>query len=166
MPAHCAFRSAGKTAQSPLRRARAHGGKAAREVHHFRLARRVLEQRDAFRERRGHHQVLGAGDGDHVHDDARAAQPFGARVHVAMVDADGGAHRLQALDVLVDRPLADGAAGMRNWIAMFGSDYFAKLILESREVFLQRVEELLGAELFRDGQWWADYRRLRFAAWK
>jgi hypothetical protein len=28
------------------------------------------------------------------------------------------------------------------------------------------VEDVLRPELFRDGQWWADYRRLRFAAWK
>jgi trans-aconitate 2-methyltransferase len=69
---------------------------------------------------------------------------------------------------LFDRPtpLADGEAGMRNWITMFGSDYSAKLRPESRESFIPRVEELLRPELFRDGQWWADYRRLRFSAWK
>jgi len=69
---------------------------------------------------------------------------------------------------LFDRPtpLADGEAGMRNWITMFGSDYTAKLHPESRESFIQRVGELLRPELFRDGQWWADYRRLRFSAWK
>jgi hypothetical protein len=69
---------------------------------------------------------------------------------------------------LFDRPtpLADGEAGMRNWITMFGSHYFSKLGPETRERFIQRVDELLRPELFRDGQWWADYRRLRFAAWK
>jgi trans-aconitate methyltransferase len=67
---------------------------------------------------------------------------------------------------LFDRPtpLADGEAGMRNWITMFGSDYSAKLPAGTREAFLQRVEELLRPELFRDGQWMADYRRLRLAA--
>ena len=69
---------------------------------------------------------------------------------------------------LFDRPtqLAEGGAGLRNWIQMFASSYLADLNPESREMFLQRVEELLRPELFRDGQWWADYRRLRFAAWK
>ena len=69
---------------------------------------------------------------------------------------------------LFDRPtpLAEGEAGMRNWITMFASDYYAKLGPEVREFFLRRVEELLRPELFREGQWWADYRRLRFAAWK
>ena len=69
---------------------------------------------------------------------------------------------------LFDRPtpLADGEAGMRNWITMFGSDYFGKLSAEKRDSFLRRVEELLHPELFRDGQWIADYRRLRLVAAK
>jgi trans-aconitate methyltransferase len=69
---------------------------------------------------------------------------------------------------LFDRPtpLTDGEAGMRNWITMFGTDYFGKLSAGTREAFLQRVAELLRPELFRDGQWWADYRRLRLVAAK
>jgi trans-aconitate methyltransferase len=69
---------------------------------------------------------------------------------------------------LFDRPteLADGETGMRNWIAMFGSEYLARVASERREVFFQRVEELLRPELFKDGQWWADYRRLRLVAYK
>jgi trans-aconitate methyltransferase len=60
--------------------------------------------------------------------------------------------------------LADGEAGMRNWISMFASDYLAKLNPETREAFFQKVEERLRPELFREGQWWADYRRLRLVA--
>jgi len=72
------------------------------------------------------------------------------------------------LITLFDRPtgLADGAAGMRNWIAMFGADYLAKAGDARREEFLRRVEEILRPKLFRDGQWWADYRRLRLVAYK
>lgn len=72
------------------------------------------------------------------------------------------------LITLFDRPtgLADGAAGMRNWIVMFAAEYLAKAGEAGREEFLRRVEELLGPKLFRDGQWWADYRRLRFVAYK
>jgi trans-aconitate methyltransferase len=67
---------------------------------------------------------------------------------------------------LFDRPtlLEDGEAGLRNWITMFCPDYLAGLDQQARELFLQRVEELLRAELFRDGEWWADYRRLRVVA--
>jgi trans-aconitate methyltransferase len=69
---------------------------------------------------------------------------------------------------LFDRPtlLADGESGLRNWITMFGSEYYAKFTPELRDRFLRRAEELLRPELFRDGQWWADYRRLRLAAGK
>jgi trans-aconitate methyltransferase len=69
---------------------------------------------------------------------------------------------------LFDRPtgLADGSAGMRNWIIMFGGDYLAKAGPSRREEFLDRVDEILRPTLFRDGQWWADYRRLRLVAYK
>jgi len=72
------------------------------------------------------------------------------------------------LITLFDRPtgFSDGAAGMRNWIAMFGGDYLAKAGESNREEFLSRVEDLLRPKLFRDGQWWGDYRRLRLVAYK
>jgi SAM-dependent methyltransferase len=72
------------------------------------------------------------------------------------------------LITLFDRPtgLADGDAGMRNWIIMFGVDYLAKAGEARREDFLGRVEEILRPKLFRGGQWWADYRRLRLVAYK
>ena len=72
------------------------------------------------------------------------------------------------LITLFDRPtgLSNGAEGLRNWIAMFGGDYLAKAGEAKREEFLRRVEETLRPKLFRDGQWWADYRRLRLVAYK
>jgi trans-aconitate methyltransferase len=72
------------------------------------------------------------------------------------------------LMTLFDRPtgLADGEAGMRNWITMFGGAYLEKAGSARREEFFQRIEGLLRPELFRDGQWWADYRRLRLVAVK
>jgi len=69
---------------------------------------------------------------------------------------------------LFDRPtvLADGPAGLGNWIVMFAGDYLAKAGEVKREEFLGRVEEMLRPKLFRDGQWWCDYRRLRLVAYK
>ncbi|HTC63908.1 MAG TPA: methyltransferase domain-containing protein [Candidatus Saccharimonadales bacterium] len=69
---------------------------------------------------------------------------------------------------LFDRPtgLAEGAKGLRNWIVMFGGDYLAKAGELNREEFIRRVEDKLRPQLFRDGQWWADYRRLRLVAFK
>jgi SAM-dependent methyltransferase len=68
---------------------------------------------------------------------------------------------------LFDRPtpLADGAAGLRNWMTMFCGEYLTKAG-EKREEFVRRVEERLRPTLFRDGQWVADYRRLRMVAYK
>jgi trans-aconitate methyltransferase len=69
---------------------------------------------------------------------------------------------------LFDRPtgLADGEAGLRNWIVMFSSVYLLGLDTKKRETFLRKVEDRLRSDLFRDGQWWADYRRLRLVAVK
>ena len=69
---------------------------------------------------------------------------------------------------LFDRPtgLADGASGMRNWILMFGAAYLAKAGEAKREQFLRKIEDRLRPKLFREGQWWADYRRLRLAAYR
>jgi trans-aconitate methyltransferase len=69
---------------------------------------------------------------------------------------------------LVDRftQLDDGEVGMRNWMGIFVPDLLASLRTETKEIFLQKVEDLLRPSLFRDGNWFADYRRLRFAAYK
>ena len=88
----------------------AHGDQAAREINHLGFARGVFQHGGAVGQGSGHHQVLGAGHGDHVHHDARALQPLAAGVNVAVLDLDVGAHRLQAFDVNVDRARADGAA--------------------------------------------------------
>ena len=72
------------------------------------------------------------------------------------------------LITLFDRPtkLAEGAAGLRNWMSMFCADYLMKVGAARQENFLRKVEELLRPKLFRDGEWWADYRRLRLVAYK
>jgi trans-aconitate methyltransferase len=69
---------------------------------------------------------------------------------------------------LFDRltPLEDGEGGLRNWISAFAPDFYSQCGPEQRERFLRAVEQRLRTELFREGRWFADYRRLRFAAWK
>jgi SAM-dependent methyltransferase len=69
---------------------------------------------------------------------------------------------------LFDRPtpLEAGEAGLRNWIAAFAPDFYSQFDPDEREQFLRVVEQRLRPDLFRDGRWFADYRRLRFAAWK
>ena len=72
---------------------RAHRDQESREVDDLGLARGVFDDGLAFGERRGHHQVFGAGDGHGFEHQPRAAQPLGARADVAVLDLDVGAHR-------------------------------------------------------------------------
>jgi SAM-dependent methyltransferase len=70
--------------------------------------------------------------------------------------------------ILFDRPTAQegGEAGLRNWITAFYPDLISKLPPGMAEPFVRRVEEISRPELFREGRWTIDYKRLRFAAWK
>ena len=65
--------------------------------------------------------------------------------------------------VLFDRltPLEDDEQGLENWIAMFGAPLTGVLREEQREEFLRLVERNAQPRLWREGKWWADYRRLR-----
>jgi len=54
--------------------------------------------------------------------------------------------------------------GLREWLEMFGGFWFEKIPADRRESILRAIEERLRPELFRDGNWWADYRRLRVKA--
>jgi SAM-dependent methyltransferase len=67
---------------------------------------------------------------------------------------------------LFDRPtqLADGDRGLRNWLSMFWPDL--PVPEGRREAVLDRAEALLRPTLYRDGAWFADYRRLRVVAVK
>ncbi|WP_135303909.1 methyltransferase domain-containing protein [Haloarcula amylovorans] len=69
---------------------------------------------------------------------------------------------------LFDRPteLEGGADGLRNWLEMFGDDFFAGLSETERDDALDDIEDRLREDLFdpETETWTADYRRLRFVA--
>jgi SAM-dependent methyltransferase len=67
---------------------------------------------------------------------------------------------------LFDRPteLESGDDGLREWLAMFGGDLLEPVPSEAYEAVVDGVEARLRDELFHDGVWVADYRRLRFRA--
>jgi trans-aconitate 2-methyltransferase len=68
---------------------------------------------------------------------------------------------------LFDRPTElEGADGMANWIRQFKWYYFEGLPAEQRKQALADTVEELRPDLHRDGQWIADYRRLRVMAVK
>ncbi|MEH1970826.1 MULTISPECIES: class I SAM-dependent methyltransferase [unclassified Nostoc] len=62
--------------------------------------------------------------------------------------------------------LADGEAGMANWIQMFASTFLAGLSSEQQIQVIRVVEEYLKPTLYQQGTWTADYRRLRVVAIK
>ena len=69
---------------------------------------------------------------------------------------------------LFDRPTAleEGDRGLENWIRVFRRTFVEKMGEANAEQWIREVERQCRRELFRDGRWVLDYRRLRIAAWK
>lgn len=63
---------------------------------------------------------------------------------------------------LFDRPTPlAGESGLRDWVAMFCPNVLAAIPPEQREPFFRRLEAVARPGLFWNGNWVADYRRLR-----
>src|SRR5262245_17222690 len=66
---------------------------------------------------------------------------------------------------LFDRPTAlEGEDGLRKWFEMFGGSLLERLSPGDRQACLAALEAELRPALYRDGIWFADYRRLRVVA--
>ena len=61
-------------------------------------------------------------------------------------------------------PLEGGARGMRDWLQMFATAFLAAAPEGRADDVVAAVEQATRPQLFRDGQWVADYVRLRFLA--
>ncbi len=61
-------------------------------------------------------------------------------------------------------PLEGGAAGLRDWLAVFSDHFMSHVAAERYAEIITAVEDALRPALFRDGTWYADYCRLRVAA--
>jgi trans-aconitate 2-methyltransferase len=66
---------------------------------------------------------------------------------------------------LFERPTAL-PGGLGDWIGMFWGRVLTVVGAERREAFIRQVEEYARPALWRDGEWFADYRRLRITAKK
>jgi trans-aconitate methyltransferase len=68
--------------------------------------------------------------------------------------------------ILFDRPtlLSDGDAGLANWIRMFRPAALAAIPEHRQSEFLRAMESQCKIDLQRNGEWHADYRRLRITA--
>jgi trans-aconitate methyltransferase len=66
-----------------------------------------------------------------------------------------------------DRPTPlIGHDGLKNWIEMFGGLFFEQLTELEKQHLIQQVEQNLRSKLLMDGEWIADYKRLRIVAVK
>ena len=54
--------------------------------------------------------------------------------------------------------------GLREWLEMFAGSWFTGIPKLIRERLIDQIEARLRPELYRDGSWWADYKRLRVIA--
>ena len=63
-------------------------------------------------------------------------------------------------------PLQDGDKGIAKWIAMFGNEYMKGVPEEEKPEIFKEITDLLEPQYNEDGQWYADYKRLRFIAIK
>ncbi|MFC4599578.1 class I SAM-dependent methyltransferase [Cohnella hongkongensis] len=70
--------------------------------------------------------------------------------------------------ILLDRPtrLANGEAGMTNWLQMFGTAMFPDAEPAEAERWIADAAKLLEGTLFDGAVWTADYCRLRLIAFK
>ncbi|WP_127532938.1 class I SAM-dependent methyltransferase [Paenibacillus kobensis] len=67
---------------------------------------------------------------------------------------------------LFDRPTPQtgGEQGVRGWLATFADGILSGLSGEEAEAVVRMTEERVRPSLYRDGQWFIDYRRLRVTA--
>src|SRR5579883_254955 len=89
---------------------RSHRRQQRSQVRDLRLTGAVLHDGLTFGKHRSHQQVLGPGDSDLVEYYVRALQSLRASLDISMFIADHRAHRLQSLDVQINRTPANGAA--------------------------------------------------------
>ncbi|APC97385.1 class I SAM-dependent methyltransferase [Francisella frigiditurris] len=65
--------------------------------------------------------------------------------------------------VLFDRPTKlEGEDGITNWVTNFRADLLERV--EDKEKFFTRLKEVARADLLNNGDWYADYVRLRMVA--
>ena len=80
--------------------------------------------------------------------------------YASLLEAGGFAVELA---MLFDRPtVLDGDAGLADWVRMFRPA--AVGAVGDRAAFLAALDLHGRSTLYRDGRWWADYRRLRVRA--
>ncbi|MEP3210207.1 MAG: methyltransferase domain-containing protein [Maribacter sp.] len=67
-----------------------------------------------------------------------------------------------------DRPtaLADGATGIKDWLVMFCKPFLEGVDDASVFEIMNEVQASLKPKLFKNGKWYADYKRIRIVAYR
>lgn len=65
-----------------------------------------------------------------------------------------------------DTKLEDSEDGIKKWLYMFGEDFFYHIPPDQKEIIILEVRESLRPSYLKEGNWYADYKRLRFTAIK
>lgn len=63
-------------------------------------------------------------------------------------------------------PLENGEQGLQNWIKMFRNNLLTAVPSDKQTKILADIENQLRSKLYRNGTWFADYRRIRVIAIK
>lgn len=62
--------------------------------------------------------------------------------------------------------LDDGENGLRNWLISFANSYFQSFGEQEKDIIFEKVANKVKDQLFHDGSWYADYKRIRIIAIK
>ncbi|MDB4292854.1 SAM-dependent methyltransferase, partial [Maribacter sp.] len=67
-----------------------------------------------------------------------------------------------------DRPteLVDEKTGIKDWLFMFCKPFLNGVLASDVLDIMNEVQEGLSPTLFRNGKWYADYKRIRIVAYK
>lgn len=63
-------------------------------------------------------------------------------------------------------PLPDGYRGLNHWLHMFSDDFFPEFSMAEKEELFEKIAQVLEQDLFVEGTWYVDYKRLRIVAVK
>jgi trans-aconitate methyltransferase len=63
-------------------------------------------------------------------------------------------------------PLQDGDQGVAKWVTMFGAQFLEGIPDDEKQQILTEITQKLEPYYNENGQWYADYKRLRFVAVK
>lgn len=63
-------------------------------------------------------------------------------------------------------PLSDGENGLNHWLDSFADDFFPEFSKAEKAALYKKIKQKLKLQLYLDGVWVADYKRLRIAATK